>query len=99
MNVIVHKPKKADDGSISFPGLHCWNPETKVATIAAQFSGKRVCCRISFADLKTKFHVFSETPMKTVANYRKEIEAAARKLIENNAFEEDGSIKIRYKDL
>ncbi len=99
MNIIVHKPKKVDDGSIDFPGLHCWNPETEVATIAAQVSGNRVSCRVSIADLKTKFHELSETPMETVKKYRKEIEDAARKLIENKAFEEDGSITIRCKDL
>jgi len=26
METIVHKQKKTGDGSISFPGLHCWNP-------------------------------------------------------------------------
>ena len=99
METIVHKQKKAGDGSISFPGLHCWNPETEVVTIAAQVSGNRVSCRISFADIESKFQMLSETPLKTVASYRKEIENAARKLIENKNYEKDGSIKICYKDL
>ena len=99
MNIIVHKQKKPDDGTITFPGLHCWNPETEVATIAAQVSGRRVSCRIAFTDIKTKFQELSETPLKTVARYRKEIENAAKVLIKNKSFEKDGSIKIQYKDL
>ena len=99
MNVIVHKRKRPDDGIISFPPLQCWNPTTKVATIAAQVSGKRVSCRISAKDLKTKFDVYTDEPMKTVTEYRKEIESAARRLIEDKAYEEDGSISVRFKDL
>lgn len=93
------KPKKSDDGSISFPGLHCWNPETRIATIAAEVGGSRVCCRVAIEDLRTKFHIFSDEPLKAVAEHRYEIEEAARKLIESKTFEEDGSIKIRYQDL
>ena len=99
MNIIINKPNKADDGSITFPGLHCWNPETEVATIAAQVSGRRVSCRISYADIKNRFNEMSETPLLTVKKYRKEIEAVARTLIKNKTYEKDGSIKISYQDL
>ncbi len=99
MNVIIHKRKRPDDGIISFPPLQCWNPLTKVATIAAQVSGNRVSCRISVKDLRTKYHVFTDEPMQTVTEYRAEIETAVRKLIEDKAYEEDGSILVRYKDL
>ncbi len=99
MNVTIYKQNKKDDGSISFPLLQCWNPVTKVATIAAQVSGERVCCRIKIDDLRKKFHIFPDEPMQSVTNYRIEIESAARKLIEKNDFEDDGSIKICYKDL
>ena len=99
MQAIVHKQKKADDGSITFPGLHCWNPETEVATIAAQVSGRRVSCRISMVDIKTNFQELSETPLKTITKYRKELEIAAKILIKNKSFEKDGSIKISYQDL
>ena len=37
--------------------------------------------------------------MQLVTNYRMEIETAARKLIEKNEFQDDGSIAIEYKDL
>jgi Protein of unknown function (DUF1488) len=99
MEAIVHKQKTAGDGRISFPTLHCWNPETEIVTIAAQVSGKRVSCRIAYADIKTKFPVLAETPLETVVNYRADIETAARKLIENKKYEKDGSIKIDYADL
>jgi hypothetical protein len=99
MEAIVHKQKNAGDGRISFPTLHCWNPETEIITIAAQVSGKRVSCRIAYADVKTKFPVLADTPLKTVVTYRTEIETAARKLIENKKYEKDGSIKIDYADL
>ena len=81
MEAIVHKQKTAGDGRISFPTLHCWNPETEIITIAAQVSGKRVSCRIAYADIKTKFTNLADTPLETVIKYRTEIEAAARNLI------------------
>ena len=99
MNVLIHKRNKKVDGSISFPLLQCWNPVTNVATIAAQVSGGRVSCRIKIDDLRKKFHIFPDEPMQSVTNYRAEIENAARKLIEKNDFEDDGSIMINYKDL
>ncbi len=99
MKVPTYKLNKTDDGSISFPHLQCWNPVTKVATIAAEVGGKRVSCRIRIDDLRKKFHVFPDEPMQSVTNYRTEIESAARKLIDKMDFEEDGSIMINYTDL
>lgn len=72
---------------------------TKVATIAAQVDGKRVSCRISSAALQKKFFASADAPMKAVTENRSQIETAARKLIENKAYEEDGSIVIQFKDL
>ncbi len=99
MNVIINRPGKAEDGTISFPGLHCWNPETEVITLAAQVSGKRVSCRVAFSDIKLRFSELAETPLLTVKKYRKDLEAVARTLIVNNSYENDGSIKISYQDL
>ena len=87
------------DGKISFPKLQCWNPVTRVATIAADVDGKRVSCRISAADLQKKFKAAPDAPMQVITANRVQIENAARALIENKAFEEDGSIMIGYKDL
>ena len=99
MNVLIHKRNKAGDGNISFPLLQCWNPVTQVATIAAQVSGGRVSCRIKIDDLSKKFHILQDEPMKSVTEHRAEIESAARKLIEKNDYQDDGSIMINYKDL
>lgn len=99
MNALSHNRKKPDDGSITFPLLQCWNPQTNVATIAAQVSHQRVSCRIALTVLKNKFRVLDNEPMKTITEHRKEIEAAARKLIERKSFEEDGSILIRQTDI
>ena len=99
METIVHKQKKTGDGSISFPGLHSWNPVTEMITIASQVSGNRVSCRLDFADVKSKFKEVSEDPLIAIKTYRYEIESAARKLIENKSYEKDGSIIISFKDL
>ncbi|MFB3101423.1 MAG: DUF1488 family protein [Gammaproteobacteria bacterium] len=99
MEVLTHKINKTDDGSISFPHLQCWNPVTKVATIAAEVGGRRVSCRIKIDDLRKKFHTFTDEPMQSVTNYRVEIENAARKLIDKMDYEDDGSIMINYTDL
>ncbi len=72
---------------------------TKVATIAAQVSGKRVLCRIPMDVLKRKFRASTEAPMQAIVTNRSLIQSAAKKLIEKEAYEEDGSILIRQKDI
>ena len=71
---------------------------TKVATIAAQVDKTRVLCRVSLEVLQKKFHASTDEPMRAVAENRSELQGKARTLIENRAFEEDGSIMIRSKD-
>ena len=99
MIVNSYKAKQTDDETVSFPHLQCWNPTTETAIIAAQYRGRRVSCRVKIIDLRKKFHYFPDQPMELVTKYRVEIEQAARKLIERKEFQEDGSIKIKYKDL
>ena len=84
---------------ISFPMLESWNPMTNVATIAADVSGKRVLCRISAELLKKRFRSPTEQPMQVVAENRTTIREAANKLMEKGAYEEDGSILIRARDI
>jgi hypothetical protein len=79
--------------------LECWNPITKVATIAAEVDKKRVLCRISAELLCKKFSAPADEPMRAVADNRVALQAAARKLIEKGAYEEDGTIIIRDKDV
>ena len=94
-----YKSSGADDNTITFPLLECWNPVSKVATVAAQVGGRRVMCRISFKLLKKKFKAIEDEPMVSVSQNRGVIETAARKLIENQSFEEDGSVLIRDTDI
>ncbi len=72
---------------------------TKVATIAAEVDKKRVLCRISAELLRRKFRARSDEPMRAVADNRVALQAAARRLIEKGAYEEDGSIIIRDQDV
>jgi len=83
---------------ISFPRLECWNTTTKVATIAADVDKNRVLCRISLEILRDQFGASEEEPMQFVAQHRAAIQEAARTLIENGVFEEDGSVLIRACD-
>jgi hypothetical protein len=99
MNPTYYRKTAAGDGGISFPSLECWNPVTKVATIAAQVDADRVSCRVSMEILQERFDAFSEEPLQVLKQNRSAIEAAARKLIENEAYEEDGSIIIQKKDI
>jgi len=72
---------------------------TKMATIAAEMNKRRILCRISLDVLRKKFKASTETPMQAVAENRAILQEAARKLIEAKAFEEDGSILIRQREL
>ncbi len=72
---------------------------TRVATLAADVNKNRVLCRISLEVLRDKFGASEEEPMRSVAQHRMAIQEAARKLIENEVYEEDGSVLIRACDL
>ena len=92
------KTAPTDGTEISFPLLECWNPMTRVATIAAEVNKKRVLCRISMDVLVKRFRASPDKPMRAVAENRLVLRAAAKKLIESGAYEEDGSIVIRQRD-
>ncbi len=72
---------------------------TRVATIAAELNGKRVQCRISMEVLQKSFSASPEEPMRSVVKNRSIIETAARILIENNAYDDEGNINIRQGDI
>ena len=99
MYLTRHKTSSSGETEITFPMLECWNPMTKVATIAAQVDQKRVLCRISMDVLRKKFRASDDEPMRAVAENRSVLQEKARMLIEKEAFEDDGSIVIRSKDL
>jgi len=99
MRLTRHRTPTSNETEISFPLLECWNPLTKVATIAAEVNKQRVLCRVSFEVLRKKFQASAEEPMRAVAENRAVLRASAKRLIEQKAFEEDGSIVLRYRDI
>ena len=58
--------------------LECWNPLTKVATIAAQVDKRRVLCRISMEVLQKKFHASTDEPIRAVAENRSVLQAKGK---------------------
>ena len=99
MDVTYYKAPTKSGSTISFPILECWNPMTRVATIAAEVNGRRVMCRISTEVLQESFYASPDKPMSSVVKNRSVIEAAAKNLIEKKTYEEDGSIIIRQSDI
>lgn len=86
---------------ISFPRLECCNNTTNMATVVAEVDKKRVLCRISLQSLKDKFGSLDadDELMRVVAQHRTAIQEAARRLIESEHFELDGSVLIQTQDL
>jgi plasmid replication initiation protein len=84
---------------ISFPRQECWNNMTKMATVVAQVDKKRVLCRISYESLRAKFGASDDKFMQSVAQHRTDIHEAARRLIERDDYEADGSVLIQTDDL
>ena len=67
--------------------------------LAAQVDQRRVLCKITMEVLQKVFQASVDHPMRAVAENRAVLQAKARILIEAEAFEEDGSILLRSKDL
>ena len=84
---------------ISFPRLECWNNTTKTATLVAEVDKKRVLCKVSLSTLREKFNNPEGELMPLVAEYRPAIHAAATNLIEQEVYEEDGTVLITKQDL
>lgn len=99
MQLNRHRTAASVDTGILFPKLECWNPVTKMATVAAEVNKKRVLCQISLETLQDKFGASEGEPMRCVAEHRSTIQTAARRLIESSTYEKDGSVHIRAHDL
>jgi Protein of unknown function (DUF1488) len=84
---------------ISFPRLECWNNLTKMATVVAEVDKKRVLCRISSESLRVKFGASDDKFMQSVVQHRMAIQEAAKRLIERDVYEVDGSVLIQTADL
>lgn len=93
-----HRTADSPGTDISFQKLECWNPVSKVASIAAKVNKNRVLCSISLKLLQDRFGASPDEPMQAVAANRASIQAAAQKAIERKDYEEDGSVVIRAKD-
>jgi hypothetical protein len=70
-----------------------------VASIAVEVNARRVLCRIPMDILEERFCASAKEPMKAVVANRPAIQEAARRLIESQSYEADGSILIRPGDL
>lgn len=99
MNLTRYRTASPQETEITFPLLECWNPMTRTATIAAEVNRRRVLCRIPLGVLEQQFDALPAEPMRAVQENRSAIQAAARRLIEEEAFQEDGSILIQRGDL
>jgi plasmid replication initiation protein len=99
MQLISLEPSASGVIMISFPMLECWNNMTQMATVVAEVDKERVLCRISHESLKAKFGASEDQPMQSVAQHRIDIQDAARKLIERDYYEADGSVLIQTSDL
>jgi hypothetical protein len=94
-----HQPSTSGDIMISFPRLECWNNMTKMATVVAEVDKKRVLCRISSESLRIKFGASDDKFMQSVVQHRVAIQEAAKRLIERDDYETDGSVLIKIADL
>ncbi len=99
MKLSRHRNTEPTGTEISFPKLECWNPLTEIASIVAEVNKGRVMCRISLKLLQDRFGALPEAPMLAIADNRAAIQAAARKVIEREIYEEDGSVVIRDTDI
>lgn len=99
MHLTHYRTTTEGDNVITFPRLECWNGKSKVATVAADVNNRRVLCRIPLALLRKRFGATPEEPMRAVTTHRLTIQEAARRLIENQSFEADGSVWIGERDI
>jgi Protein of unknown function (DUF1488) len=97
--ILSRQLTESGDMMISFPRLECWNNMTKMATVVADVDKKRVLCRISSESLKVKFGASDDKLMQSVVQHRLAIQEAAKRLIERDDYEEDGSVLIQTADL
>lgn len=95
----TNKGASSRTGEVKFPKLESWNEMTQVATIAAVVNKRRVLCRVSLKILIDRFGASEENPMQSVAKHRDILQKVAKNLIENENYEEDGSILIRARNL
>jgi hypothetical protein len=99
MQTTRYRTSNDTNSGIIFPRLESWNGTTETATIAVDVNKKRVLCRIALRTLVDRYGASDESPMQVIAQHRFQIQEGARRLIEDEAYEEDGSILIRGGDI
>ncbi len=96
--MMVYGNRSKKQTGITFPQMECWSPMTEMATFAADLNGDRIMCRVETEALTGRWPEHAREPMKALAEHRASIQAVARRLIEEERFEDDGSILIRRSD-
>ena len=99
MKLTHNKSRTIDVSKITFTQMESWNPLHNTATMAIDVDKIRVLCRISKAVLMSISSDKKADPMKILANNRSLFQNKAKKLIEQNKYESDGSIIIRKSDM
>lgn len=94
-----NKQSTSKGTKITFPKLESWNPMLKVATIAVDVDKTRVLCRISRDVLRLFSKDKAADPMNILKDNRSVFEDKALELIEDKAYEKDGSLEIREADI
>lgn len=94
-----YKSNITKGSKISFPKLESWNPMLNVATIAVDVDKTRVLCRISRDVLRLFCTDKAVDPMLILKDNRSVFEDKALQMIEDKAFEKDGSLVIREADI
>jgi hypothetical protein len=84
---------------ITFLAGETWHDTQEVVVFQASGSGRPICCRMSWEALQDRrFNGDASQPLETFRRHRPAIEEIARRLIQRQRFEPDGSILIRPQD-
>lgn len=83
---------------MSFPSGEQWDGRRAVVIFQASVSAKYIPCAISLEALQDHFNGDPRQPLETFRQHRPTIENLARKLIQGQRFELDGSVFIRSQD-
>jgi hypothetical protein len=83
---------------VSFLSGEEWDGRRDVAMFGARVGAKNVLCAVSLEALVDHFRADPRQPLATFRQHRATIEELARRLIQAQRFEADGSILIRSQD-
>lgn len=84
--------------TILFPAVEAWDGNRDVVSFPAEINKQRINCAISWEALQDHFGGDNIPPLEAFRSNRSVIEGVAERLINEQRFEQDGSILIRSKD-